>query len=124
GTSLQLHAPDALQYAWLPTDGITTLNVQDPIVTPSAPTTYGVQLSNACGSAFDDIFVDLIFVHASAWPDTIVCPGQPVRLSALGGVDYSWSPAQGSSDPDSSITTVVPPSRDRKSTRLNSSHVE
>ncbi|MEO8587974.1 MAG: T9SS type B sorting domain-containing protein, partial [Flavobacteriales bacterium] len=107
GSSVQLHAPDALQYAWQAANGITTLNVQDPIVTPSEPTTYTVQLLNACGSIFDDVFVDLIFVNAAAWPDTLVCPGQPVLLIATGGVGYAWGPVQGLSDPDSSVTTAL-----------------
>lgn len=108
GTSLQLHAPDALHYEWQPADGISMLDVQDPIVTPAVPTTYTVELINACGSVLDDVFVDLIFVNALVWPDTIVCPGQPVELHASGGLSYSWAPAHGSSDPDSSVTTVVP----------------
>ena len=109
GTSVQLHAPDALQFTWQAANGITTLDIQDPVVTPSTPTTYTVQLTNACGSVFDDVFVDLILVQASAWPDTLVCPGQPVQLYAIGGINYAWSPTQGLSDPDSSETTAIAP---------------
>lgn len=107
GTSLQLHAPDALNYAWQAANGITELDVQDPTVTPTLPTTYTVLISNACGSITDDVFVDLIFVTAFAWPDTTVCPGQPVSLFALGGISYAWSPVQGLSHPDSSVTTAM-----------------
>ena len=98
GTSLQLFAPEALLYAWLPANGITTLDVQDPVVTPTVPTTYIVELTNACGSVIDDVFVDRLFVDALAWPDTAGCPGQPVQLHASGGLSYTWAPAQGLSD--------------------------
>jgi len=95
GTSAQLVATPADTYAWEPANGITTLNVQSPIVSPTVPTLYIVHLQNSCGSLTDSAFVDLIYVTADAWPDTLVCPGYPVPLSASGGITYAWSPAAG-----------------------------
>ena len=95
GTSAQLVATPADYYAWQPADGIITLNVQSPIVSPTVPTTYIVYLENACGSLTDSAFVDLIYVTADAWPDTLVCPGYPVPLGASGGITYAWTPAAG-----------------------------
>jgi gliding motility-associated-like protein len=33
--------------------------------------------------------------HADAFPDTSVCVGRPVQLSASHGIGYSWSPSEG-----------------------------
>jgi len=95
GTSAQLIATPADFYAWQPMPGISTLNVQSPIVSPTVPTTYIVYLENACGSLTDSAFVDIIFVVANAWPDTLVCPGYPVPLGASGGITYAWTPTAG-----------------------------
>ncbi len=95
GTSAQLVATPADAYAWQPANGITSLDVQSPTVTPTVPTLYIVTLVNACGTLTDSAFVDLIYVTAVAWPDTLVCPGYPVPLGANGGVRYRWTPAAG-----------------------------
>lgn len=95
GTSAQLVATPADLYAWQPANGITALDVQSPIVSPTEPTLYIVYLENSCGALTDSAFVDIIYVQASAWPDTLVCPGYPVPLGAAGGVQYLWSPATG-----------------------------
>jgi hypothetical protein len=55
------------------------------------PTTYIVQLNNACGTVLDSAYVGINVVQAIAWPDTLVCPGEPVVLHASGGVAYNWA---------------------------------
>ncbi|MBK9175208.1 MAG: gliding motility-associated C-terminal domain-containing protein [Flavobacteriales bacterium] len=95
GTSVQLVATPADVYDWHPANGITTLTAQSPIVSPTVPTLYIVDLANACGALTDSAFVDIIFVYAEAWPDTLVCPGFPVQLGASGGVSYLWRPPTG-----------------------------
>lgn len=109
GTSIQLHATPADLYDWHPANGIAMLHVQSPVVSPTVPTLYIVDLVNACGALTDSAFVDLIYVHASAWPDTIVCPGIPVQLGAAGGIGYQWSPANGLSN-DTIADPVAMPS--------------
>jgi len=95
GTSAQLVATLADSYSWETANGITTLNVQSPFVSPTVPTLYIVHLANSCGSLTDSAFVDIIYVTADAWPDTLVCPGYPVPLGASGGVTYAWTPTAG-----------------------------
>jgi len=41
-------------------------------------------------------------------PDTTLCPGQSVRLSADGGIAYQWTPATGIDNPRSATPTVTP----------------
>jgi gliding motility-associated-like protein len=95
GTSVQLFATPADVYNWHPANGITTLDIGSPIVSPTEPTLFIVDLANACGALTDSAFVDIVFVTADAWPDTLVCPGFPVQLGASGGVSYLWTPADG-----------------------------
>ena len=108
GGSVALSASGGLWYAWQPAPGITDLTVPDPVVTPPSPTTYVVEVSNACGSVPDSAFVDVIVVQATAWPDTIICPGEAVTLSASGGSTYTWSPITGLTDPTAASTGCAP----------------
>ena len=109
GTSVQLIADDADVYSWHVANGITTLDVQDPTVTPTVPTLYIVDLINACGPLTDSAFVDLIFVQPAAWPDTLVCPGVPVELHATGGEHYLWTPAAGLNNDTLADPMAIPP---------------
>jgi gliding motility-associated-like protein len=99
GTSAQLVGPEAVSYAWQPTAGITTLDLRDPIVTPTVSTWYVVVAFNICGAILDSSFVTVQVANAQAWPDTLICPGNPVQLFASGGVEYAWSPPDGLDDP-------------------------
>ncbi|MBL7939617.1 MAG: gliding motility-associated C-terminal domain-containing protein [Flavobacteriales bacterium] len=106
GSSVQLIAPEADTYAWESTAGLTDPTVRDPIVTPSAPNLYVVLVTNVCGAIRDSAFVDVITPHADAWPDSVVCPNEPVLLGASGGVTFEWSPAQGLNDPNGESPTA------------------
>jgi PKD repeat protein len=41
-------------------------------------------------------------------PDTTICQGQSVQLSASGGTDYLWTPSTGLSDPRSATPVATP----------------
>jgi gliding motility-associated-like protein len=101
GASVQLTGPDAVTYVWQPANSLDAANLQSTVATPTAPTLYTVLASNLCGSIIDSVFVDLVTVVANAWPDTLICPGNPVMLSANGGSSYTWSPTAGLDDPNS-----------------------
>ncbi len=107
GGSMQLQAPPADAYSWQAAAGLSDLAIPDPVVTPPSPTTYVVELSNICGITVDDVFVDVIVSYASAWPDTIVCPGETVELFASEGASYSWSPAQGLTSSTTRTTEAI-----------------
>ena len=108
GGSVTLQANGGLWYAWTQVLGISQLNIANPTVTPPLPTTYPVLISNACGSVWDSIFVDVVVPLASAWPDTIICPGESVQLSASGGSTYTWSPSATLDDPNSQFPIATP----------------
>ncbi len=98
GGQVQLHASGGTSYAWQAAPGIEDLGVADPWVSPDVPTTYVVVVGNACGTATATAFVDVQEVNASAWPDTTVCPGEPLVLHADGGSHYAWWPVSSGTD--------------------------
>lgn len=108
GSSVTLHAEGGSSFEWQAAPGITDLFTPDPSVSPTSDQYYLVLVTNVCGSVADSAFVDVQQVIADAWPDTLVCPGEPVVLFATGGLTYSWSPTTALSDPDSSITIADP----------------
>lgn len=98
GASVQLVAQGGDTYTWLPAPGISSLNVANPAVSPTAPTTYVVLVGNTCGTVRDSAFVDVQFVTASAWPDTLVCANERLVLHASGGTGYLWAPVPSAED--------------------------
>ncbi|MCB9168902.1 MAG: gliding motility-associated C-terminal domain-containing protein [Flavobacteriales bacterium] len=109
--SVQLQASGGSWYAWSPVAGISDLLVPDPVVTPPQSMAYPVLISNACAATWDTAWVEVIEVLAQAWPDTIVCPNDPVPLMANGGTLYQWQPPAGLSDPtipDPTATVSAP----------------
>lgn len=99
GGSAQLWAPQADSYIWQSAPGLSDLTVRAPIISPQQDTWYVVVASNLCGSIRDSALVSVFSVLPEAWPDTLICPGDPVQLQATGGSQYTWSPATGLSNP-------------------------
>jgi gliding motility-associated-like protein len=99
GGSAHLVGPLAETHAWQAAPGISTLDVRDPVVSPSTSTWYVVLASNTCGGILDSALVIVHVVNPQAWPDTLICPGSPVSLNASGGTNYAWDPAAPLSDP-------------------------
>lgn len=98
GSTVQLIAPQGDTYAWNGGSSISDPMIQDPIMSPTEPSTYVVTVTNVCGPMQDTAFVDVVTPEAEAWPDTTVCPGVPVGLSASEGASYQWTPASAFDD--------------------------
>ncbi|MDQ3100252.1 MAG: PKD domain-containing protein, partial [Bacteroidota bacterium] len=110
GSSVQLIGPVADWYLWEAATGIIDLQAVSQNVSPLASSTYVLLCGNICGELRDTARVDIITVVASAWPDTIVCPGEPVQLHASGGTTYSWSPGSWLNDASSETPICRPAS--------------
>lgn len=105
-----LTAGGADSYTWSP--GTYLDNTVGPTVHATAPEdiTYIVGFTNVCGTVFKDVFLDVITPNVTAFNDTIVCPGRPAYLYAIGGVQYTWSPSTGLNSVHSSGVTATPTS--------------
>ncbi len=119
GQTVQLNATGGNFYEWLPPNNtLSCINCGSPIATPLINTTYLVRGVNNFGCEKRDS-VTIFVVQPStvvAPPDDSLCAGQGIRLFATGTQVYSWSPATGLNNtntsspiarPGSSITYVV-----------------
>lgn len=93
-------AATAWQWSFPGGGSATTAN---PIQTLGNSGNYPVRLIVTNANGCRDTITQMVPVHQlpniDAGPDTAVCPGSSVALSAAGGVQYQWSPATGLSDP-------------------------
>jgi gliding motility-associated-like protein len=95
-------------YLWSPNSAISSIT--SPVVTlsPADDQWYICDFFNACGSATDSVFVDVLDANVDAFGDTTICPGGIAVLSATGGITYSWSPVQGLNSPVGSSINASP----------------
>lgn len=102
---------NALAYEWSPPATLSDPNIKNPVATPTmASTTY--YITARIGRCFDrdSIIVKTVpYPQARASNDTTVCRGNPVPLSASGGVVYSWVPSVNLDNPLSATPTVQNP---------------
>ncbi len=108
GESVQIAAHGATSYLWSPNYNISAVDIYNPWVYPTVDTSYLVAFTNACGTTFDSVFVNVIEIQATACPDTTICPGTEAVLWASGGEHYKWVPNSHISSTTDSIVTVSP----------------
>ncbi len=111
GDSVHLSASGANSYTWLPNTSISSVNVPDPFVFPSSPTTYTVIGTDATGcTGTASILIDVVtnpkmIVSKSG---DVECAIQTIQLSASGtSTSYVWSPATFLSSPNSGVTNAT-----------------
>jgi len=92
GDSTQLSASGGTTFIWDTSLNMINPNSATPVVFPTQNTTYFVEVSNACGSDKDSVFIEAKFATAKAWPDTAVCPGKEIELLSSGGIILKWEP--------------------------------
>lgn len=115
GQSVQLSASDGTRYQWSPPAGLSNPNIARPLATPAQNIQYKLLVSNQFGCISTDsvqINVSQPF-RVSASPDTTICAGDAVTLSAFGAVRYLWTPAAGLSN----VSTDHPRALPRSTTR-------
>jgi gliding motility-associated-like protein len=98
GDTIQRATGIAAQYVWDAAQGISALDVQAPLFHPDTTTRYSVSMITPCAFVRDSVLIAVQEVNALAWGDTLVCPGEPVPLRAVGGAFYRWSPEAGLTD--------------------------
>lgn len=108
GGSVQLNASEGDVWEWFPPTGLSSTTIQNPIAAPDSNTTYFVVVTNGCG--IDTASVDVVFAEPSGavLPDAEICLGGSTTLGASGGVEFSWSPPDGLSDPNIAAPVASP----------------
>ncbi|MBV9987361.1 MAG: gliding motility-associated C-terminal domain-containing protein [Chitinophagaceae bacterium] len=94
----------ASSFSWSPAASLTSANILNPIAGPSRTTAYVLRVTDTLGcpkQVTDTVIVTVApTVVPNAGRDTSVAPNQPLQLVATGGLQYSWTPPTGLSDPN------------------------
>jgi gliding motility-associated-like protein len=109
GAPIGLSVTGGLDYTWTPAGELDDPTSANPTATPTGTTTFTV--STTLGTCIDSaqVTVDVAPpVPAEADPDTEICVGESVALSASGGVSYAWVPGSSLSDPTVQNPTATP----------------
>ena len=95
GETTQLKASGGLLYHWLNPDNLSCVNCENPIASPSATTTYDVEIKGVCG--IDTMQITVFVNEVNVGNDTIGCVGTDLILDSGIGVDsISWTVSGGS----------------------------
>ncbi len=107
---VQLQATGTGNFSWTPTVNITNGNTATPTVDPPVTTMYYVELDNGGCRNRDSVRVRVLNnVSVATMPDTTICAGDPVQLSAVtDGLTYSWTPAATIDNPAILSPTATP----------------
>lgn len=103
-------------YSWTPTTGLSNASLANPMVTPTATTTYTLKATDVWGTTSSDtvtVTVRDMALTAKAGEDKETTGGVSVQLdgSATGGkspYSYQWSPSTGLSDAATATPTANP----------------
>lgn len=93
--SIQLSATGGVDYIWAPTTGLSNANIYNPIATPNSSIVYnvtGTDINGCTANSSVSITVGTVLT-VDAGLDKNICAGDSVQLSAVGGTNYTWSPA-------------------------------
>ena len=102
--SAQMHGShDGTTFTWTPASYLNNPNSLNPVSSPPRTTAYVLSSYDTKGCpkpGRDTVVITLLpRVRANAGRDTIVIVGQPLQFNGSGGVDYTWSPPTGLSNP-------------------------
>jgi len=93
---------------WSPSTGLSDPNSPSTLVYPTNTTTYNIEFENTCAIVSLDFTVTVIGIASQVVNDTAICPGDTAILWASNASEYSWSPTETLSHPDSSYTLAYP----------------
>ncbi|MEO8821483.1 MAG: gliding motility-associated C-terminal domain-containing protein, partial [Ginsengibacter sp.] len=98
-TNQQLSASGGDTYTWSPGNSLNNPNSNNPIASPNQTTTYSVTIKeNTCNDSAT-LFTKLTVLPSpnvkATKSNDISCTLPSTQLTALGAIDYSWTPASG-----------------------------
>ena len=92
-------------YSWIPSTGLNSSSIQDPIATLTVTTTYTVTTSLPGGGCAVSASITIAVIASAIsilTPDTTICNGGAVNIVVNGipGAAYIWTPATNLSNPN------------------------
>ncbi len=110
GATINLLVTGANTYEWSPASGISSSTASQVTASALLSTTYTIIGTNTFGCT-DTIIVPLTVNAAPSvvtGPDTVVCVGQSVQLTAASTAPVLWSPSSSLNDASSNNPTATP----------------
>ena len=108
GDTIQIFGAGAPYINWLTNYNIENANIDTTLVWPLMQTDYIGSFTNACGTVYDTISIEVDDINPSINADTTICPRDSAKLYATGGNFYDWTPSSTLTHPDSSTTFATP----------------
>lgn len=93
GGTATIIASGGSSFSWSPNSFISSTSGSTVLVNPPGDQWYFCEVSNACGSVPDSVWIDVIQATISAGNDTIICPGETALIWASGASNYLWYPS-------------------------------
>ncbi|MFM7310182.1 MAG: gliding motility-associated C-terminal domain-containing protein [Flavobacteriales bacterium] len=106
--SATLNAAPGTGWLWSPAIGLSNTQVQSPIASPPDSTMYTVQVTNACGTGTDTVWINVIHPLVTASEGGAICVGDSISATAIGAQEYWWSPSLYASPSNASQTQLSP----------------
>lgn len=93
GLALQANATGSgpLTYAWFGSGSFSSTSVSNPTVTGASTGSYGLAVSNACGTATAAINVTVTASPTVSANAASICSGGTATVTASGATTYSWN---------------------------------
>lgn len=80
-------------FEWLPPNGLSDPNIQNPIANPTNDTQYLLTVTDSLGCS-ENILIEVLardpFMADVSFSDSSICVGAAIQLFASGGTDYQW----------------------------------
>lgn len=96
GGNVGLNASGGTSFSWTPATGLSSNAIANPTASPTVTTQYTVTVGNNGCFQTDTVTVFVITqINPTISPNSNICLGQSVQLTAGGGSIYSWSPPTG-----------------------------
>lgn len=96
GQNIQLTANSTGTITWNASASLSCTNCANPVATPTATTTYSAVATDGfgCQSTPESVTVSVLSLPiVTASPNTLVCAGSAVQLSATGSDTICWTPS-------------------------------
>ena len=110
GASYQLEAFGGSKYSWSPANVLNNPTLPNPIATINSTTTFTVTISDSCGTDSKQVTLIVEPNNLTVSPDTSICLGQSVILSANTNGVIQWQPSTFLNNPISNNPTSSPTS--------------
>lgn len=93
-------------YSWDPPLHLSDPTAANPFANPTEETWYHLTILNSANCEDRDSVLITVF-NITAFPDTTLCTGDSILVTAVGGSSFSWSPTAGVSNPTASSTFIT-----------------